>query len=573
MNKRLKFILNFAKPHKLKFIILFLFIVIATFSGALYPYIFGKLVDEVFYQKNLKQLIQIVISYIFIFVFNQAIHFFQNMTWSSLMTDFLYDIRTSIFQKVLSYKGKYLSSQYSGDIISRMGGDTEQFMNFINWNVFYTISSILKLFISLAFILYFNIVLGIFTILCTPIIVYTSRYFSKKNKKNYFEIVTKQGVLFAWLFEIIKGIQNIRLLNATKKVLSDYSSKAIKIVRFQIEAGKIELLSERVNSGISLLSQLILYVISAIFIINGNLTVGQFTACISYFGSCISAFKAINNRLLSITSNLISVDRVIDIFEKESETLNEDAPYNNIEKGNIELKNVWFQYTEETPVLKGINLEIHHGEKISLVGHSGAGKSTIVSLIEKFYEPDSGSITIDGININNYNLHSLREQIGTVHQENILFEDTVRFNIVFNNNKDNDGNIYKALKEANLYDFIRSLPDGLDTKLGTSGIIFSGGQKQRLIIARIFYKNPKILIFDEATSALDNEAEEVIKSSWNDICNNRTIIIIAHRLSTILSSDKVAVVNDGKIVGYDSHLNLLKSCSLYLELFKEQYNN
>ena len=175
--------------------------------------------------------------------------------------------------------------------------------------------------------------------------------------------------------------------------------------------------------------------------------------------------------------------------------------------------------------------------------------------------------------LTHFNLHNLCDQIGIVHQETLLFENTVRFNLCFSNDDKNDEQLWNALKMAHLHDFITSLPNGLDTQIGSNGITFSGGQKQRLAIARIFYKNPKILIFDEATSSLDNEAENIITSCWDDLCSDRTILVIAHRLSTILHSDKVAVVSEGEIVGYDSHHILLKTCSEYVELFKEQYSH
>lgn len=573
MKRRGKLIFHFVRPHKWVFIALFTCILFATFSGAIYPYIFGLLVDEVFYNKNMSDFLNIVLIYGLVYMLNQIIHFSLNMSWSRLMTRFLFDIRTAIFNKVLSCRGEKLTNFYSGDIITRMNNDVTEFMNFIHWNVFYTIGGILNLIVSVGFIFYLNLWLGIFTVVLTPIIVYLSRKFSKIAKKYYEEIAKRNGFLSSWLFEIINGMQDIKLLDTSNKVLSDYVGKTIEIMRLQIKSGRVEILSERVNSGISLIAQMILYTISAIFIVNGHLTVGGFTACVTYFGTCTSVFNTLNNRVVNISANMVSIDRVADILEEQSEQYNINTPDIPIKNGNIMFSNVWFSYVNKIEVLKGITLVIKSGDRVSLVGHSGVGKTTIANLLYKLYEINCGTISIDGININNFNLHNLRDQIGIVHQETLLFENTIRFNLCFSNNAENDERLWNALRMTHLYDFIKTLPNGIDTKIGSGGLTFSGGQKQRLAIARIFVKNPKILIFDEATSSLDNEAEGVITSCWNDLCKDRTILVIAHRLSTILNSDKVAVVSNGKIVGYDHHHNLLKNCTEYVELFKEQYSH
>lgn len=572
MKKRIKVIIKFAKPHKWKFIVLLFCIIATIFSSALYPYIFGRLVDEVFYAKNLSVFLNILFIYGIIFLLNQTLHFVLNISWAKLMTRFLFDIRKAIYEKVLSYGGKTLSRMHSGDIIYRMGADTEQFMNYIHWNTFYLTARILNLIISISFIAYLSWPIAIFTIIITPISVYTSRHFSKMVKKYYSKITENSGLLSSWLFEMIKGMQEIKLLSAGKGVLSDYVGKTIKIVRLQIKANKVEMVSDRINSGMSLIWQLILYAASAFFIFNGNLTLGGFTACVSYFGECISSFNAFNNHLTGIAGNLVSVDRVCATLEEMSEDYKTDAPTIVIDHGKIDFDKVSFSYNEEMNVLNNISFTVSPGEKVALVGHSGAGKSTIANLVMKLYEVQQGEIRVDDTNIAKCDLHSLRSQIGIVHQDTILFDGTIRYNLTFSDDNTKDVEIFNALKRAHLYEFITSLPDGLDTVIGSNGRSLSGGQKQRLAVARIFLKNPKIIIFDEATSSLDNEAEQVIKESWNQLCEGRTIVIIAHRLSTIISADKILVLHEHKIVGFDTHNNLLEDCNIYIQLFKEQYS-
>lgn len=572
----MKIIMQFAKPHKWKFFLLLFCIFATTFSGAFYSYIFGKLVDEVFYAKNLSVLLNILIIYGIIFLLNQTLHFVLNITWSKLMTRFLFDIRKAIYEKVLSYKGNILSNLHSGDIIYRMGNDTGQFMDYIHWNTFYLAARVLNLIVSIGFIAYLSWPIAIFTLIITPISVYTSRYFSRRLKKHYSKINEDSGLLSSWLFEIIKGMQEIKLLSAGRGIISDYVGKTVKIVRLRIKANKVEVVSDRINSGVSLIWHLILYTAAAFFIYNGNLTLGGFTACVSYFGTCISAFNAFNNHLMGIAGNLVSVDRVCATLEEASEDYKVDAPAITIEHGKIDFDKVSFSYNEEINVLDEISFTAFPGEKVALVGHSGAGKSTIANLIIKLYEIQKGEIRIDDTDITKCNLYSLRRQIGIVQQETILFDGTIRYNLTFSDDNDKDTEILNALKRAHLYELVVSLPDGLDTVIGPTGRSLSGGQKQRLAVARIFLKNPKILIFDEATSSLDNEldneAEQVIKESWDQLCEGRTILIIAHRLSTIIDADKVLVLHDHKVAGYDTHSNLLDACDVYTQLFKEQYS-
>lgn len=282
-------------------------------------------------------------------------------------------------------------------------------------------------------------------------------------------------------------------------------------------------------------------------------------------------FRLLNERINAIGKNTVSIGRVAEILEKESETENIDNENFEINHGNIQFKDVFFNYQKNVYVLNGINFGIKSGEVISIVGFSGAGKTTLVNLIYKLYEIDRGTILIDGKDINDFNLHNLRAQIGIVHQDTYIYDATLRYNLIFSDEKNRDSEIVDALKRAHLSKYYKSLVNGLDTALKTSNTALSGGQRQRLAIARIFLKNPRILIFDEATSSLDFEAETIIKEAWNDLCKNRTILVIAHRLSTIINSDKIAVLDGGQIVGFDSHQELLENNDLYKKLFKEQY--
>lgn len=568
-----KLILKFAKNHKWKFLYLFVCIMSANFIGAIFPYLFGRMVDEVFYAKNMSSFLNIVIIYGIAYVVNQTIYFGLNMLWAKLMTEFLFDIRKAMFSRVLRYKGKFLLSIHTGDIISRMNGDVRTFMDLIHWSVFYGIGSSINIIMSIALIAILNWKLAILVTVFTPIVVYTSQHFAKKSSFLFKQIRESEGFLSSWLFEILKGIQDIKLLCAAQNILSNYVGKTIRIIRLQVKISKVEVYSERVNSGILLFSRLIMYTISAIFIINGELTLGAFVACVDYFGRCINVFSNLNGTFTDIATGMVAINRVKEVLEREIEDFAEDKLISEIKEGNISFENVHFSYNDSVKVLDGISLKIKSGEKISFVGRSGAGKSTLANLIYMLFEPDYGNVKIDEVKIQEYNLYELRKQIGIVHQNIILFDGSIRYNLIFSNETQKDNLIWQALEMSNLSDFVMGLKDGLNTKLGSEGFSLSGGQKQRLAIARIFIKNPKILILDEAISSLDAESENIVKDSWDFLCKDRTIIIIAHRLSTIINSDKVAVIDNGKIVGFDKHEKLIQICEPYITMFKKQYSH
>jgi ABC-type multidrug transport system fused ATPase/permease subunit len=427
---------------------------------------------------------------------------------------------------------------------------------------------VISLIISICFIASIYWPFAIFAIVVTPIIVYISKYFSHKLSKIYKERTIKRSLFSSWLFEVVKGMQEIKLFCALNGVLTDFVGYTEKIVGLQIKANRIEVVSERINSGVSLVWQLILYCVSAVLVITGNITLGGFTACVSYFGKCISSFNALNNHFTSISENMVSVDRVCRLLDEDSER--RDGKEIEIKSGNIEFRNVYFSYGEESEVLKGINLKLFNGEKVALVGCSGAGKSTLANILLGFLELDRGQIYIDEIPITDFSLHSLRKQIGIVQQDTIIFDGSVRYNLVFSNSTMHDGEIIEVLKKTLLYDYVVSLPQGLDTILGSKGCQLSGGQKQRLALARIFLKDPRILIFDEATSSLDSESEQIIKEYWNSLANNRTMLIIAHRISTIIDADRIVVLQNGVIVGNGTHTHLLKYCKEYKKLFGDQ---
>ena len=569
MKSNLKLIGGFAKNFKSRFLLLFFCIITTTFIGSAYPYIFGRLVDEVFYGKNMAVFIQIVLLYGGLFLAGQALHFTLNITWAHLMTRFLFTVRKAMFDKTFSLKAKFLYDMQTGDIVKRMRDDAEEFMNFIHWNVLYLSAGVISLLIALGMIFYFNVYIGLVTVVIAPVMTLLSRRFGNMAKAAYAKARKEDGVLQSWLFEILKGMREVVTLVACRRVVSYFTKRTIKIMRYSIETNKIEMISERAGTGVALAARMIIYALCGYFVWRGQFSVGAFVSVIAYFGTVSSQLTNLSQKWVAIQNNMAGVDRVRWLLEQESEEQT-GAPL-AVTSGVVEYDGVCFAYQPGTDILHDVSLTIQCGEKVALVGKSGTGKSTMANLLLAFFRPDSGEIRIDGQNINSVNPESLRRQIGIVWQDILLFDGTIKQNLLAAKPGATEGDMRDALRKASLWEFIDALPQGMDTIVGQNGQGLSGGQKQRLAIARIFLKDPKVLIFDEATSSLDAENEQAVKDAWNDLSEGRTMLIIAHRLSTIRDADRVAVLAEGRVAACAHHSELLGHCAEYDELYAAQY--
>ncbi|QUL55713.1 ABC transporter ATP-binding protein [Paenibacillus tritici] len=559
------------RMHQWVFVCGFLVTTLMTMVNLMYPFLGGKLINIAFYDKDMSAFLHLCLIYAGILFVNQfVIATFNNLISSQLMTGFVFDIRRALFNKILHQQGKDLSGMYSGDLISRMNRDAKDIMNLVFWSGLWGYSNLLHIVFAAGFMFYYSVLLGAFTVVLVPAVFFASKVFKNRVQKVNKDIRTEQGRLSSYLFEIVKNLREVKVLGAGKKVTSTYLRRTVSIHRMNVDNGRIEVTTERVNSFIMLAAQLLLFIICAHLIVRGRMQLGVFVAAASYFNMAVNYFSSINSKMADIWGQTVSLQRVVDILNEEEEDYRELQPPSSIKEGTVEFHNVCFGYTKDRPVLNGFNLRVEAGSTIGIVGKSGAGKTTMGNLLNNLYSVDSGELVIDGVNVNDYNLHSLRSQVGIVHQETVIYDNTLRYNLSFSNNRDHDDLLLEALKKAALYEVVLSLPEGLDTWLGTYGQELSGGQKQRLAIARILVKNPKILVFDEATSSLDSKNEGLIRQMMSELAQDRTLIIIAHRLSTIRSCDRIAVLEGGVVQGYDTHDVLIRSNTTYRELFSEQ---
>lgn len=380
----------------------------------------------------------------------------------------------------------------------------------------------------------------------------------------------KYGEHIGWLYEILSGLKEIRLLNSTIPVNRRFTKDTVDLTRIKGKIAVDELTAERLNTGVCLICMLIIYIVGSLKVEKGEMTLGEITAIIWYFNLLKTSLIILSQRMIGAKKNEVALKKVFELLREEEEVTSNKRFM--VTKGEVTFENVDFEYVPNKTLLNQFNLKIKAGETLALVGASGSGKTTLMYLLLGFYKVQKGKVCIDGVDISTINTGLLREQVGMVQQECILFHETLRYNLLLAKPKATEQELLQACKDAQLETVLQKLPEGLDTKLGGENISISGGEQQRVAIARLFLRNPAIVILDEATSHLDGETEKEIQKAYARLCKGRTTIIIAHRLSAIQDVDCIAVLNKGELVGYGKHENLLNMCTVYRNLYEYQYN-
>lgn len=573
------YIYKTTKGYRIRLFLLFLTVIFANISGAFFPFAIGKIVDSVFYNNSFNDFICSFLIYAGFYFFNQLMHGSLNYLWANLSITYIIHLRESAFAHLLHLKAYLLTNINSGDVMKRMSNDVEGFLAYIHHNVFYVIGNIIYIFVAISYLLKINFFLGIVTLIMTPVISYFTRYFAIKIKRKYTKIESEKGSLLTWITELTDNLLQVRILNAGDRVQHNFNQKVSQVVNLQKDVSYTEIAMDRVSTGLALAGQLCVYSIAAYCILRKTISIGEFVACAGYFASCINYFNSINQKIMMTSNNIVAIERYKEFMELEEERDFEGAQNIKINNGEVLFNDVTFSYYDSVGdeidsnakkiVLDNISVRIDSGEKVALVGKSGEGKSTLIHLLYRLYEPDKGKILVGGIDIKRYTLHSLRQQIGVVQQANSLFHGTLRKNITFSDEISDDKIIWEILDGLKLKEEIINTKYSLDTIVGVGEREFSGGQKQRIAIARSLYKKPLVLVLDEATSALDKDTESMVFEFINRWLPNSTLIFSSHRFSTIKNADKVIVLENGKIVGMDKPDILYKNCELYKSLYNE----
>ena len=504
-----------------------------------------------------------------------AILMYWNTIFSTVISSSIYkDIVTDIYNKIQTLDMEYFSGKKIGDMMTRTMTDPSN-INSIILEVFNMIPEVIKLVLCLgiAFYIDFDLTLGVMIV--TPILIVTVRKYAKRLKRSGKQRQEALDSLNSKLQETLSGIRVIRAFATEKHEINDFKKKNINLKKIAVKSARYNAKANSIMEAMNYIIIALLLMFSGYRVLRAkNFTPGDFITIVGAISSMYTPARRAMTRFNSISANISSITRVSEILEEVPAIVNKKdcIKFENFAR-DITFENVDFKYKDSTEkILKNINLDVKKGETIAFVGNSGGGKSTLVNLIPRFFDVSSGSLKIDGIDIRDYEIKSLRKAIGIVPQETFLFSGTILSNIKYSRQNATFEEIVEAAKQANAHEFIENLSDGYNTEIGERGVKLSGGQKQRIAIARAILENPQILILDEATSALDNESEKLVQDALEKLMDGKTTFVIAHRLTTIENSNKIVVIQKGEIKEIGNHNELLNKNGIYKALYNKNFD-
>ena len=569
-----KRLILFIKPYWKRLGLAIVCIVLSAAANLYVPWIIKDMVDKVLMDKDMMLLNIIAGGIVVVFLFRGIFYYGQSYLVSYIAQSVIIDVRELLYIKFQKLQLSYYEKKQTGTIMSYITNDVAALQAALVDSLIEMVTELSILIGSLIMMFYLDWKLSIVTLVVVPVIGQAMKVFGRKLKMSGALIQERTAEITSLLQESISGV----------RVVKSFAREDYEIKRFQNQNDlnfranmKSVQLSSLLTPTVEFLAAVIVAVIlwfGGYQVVNGALTAGALVAFLTYAVNLANPVKRISRVYGTINKAMAAAERVFNVLDTEEEL--KDKP-NAIElpkiSGTVKFDHVSFGYKEGVNVLHDLTLEAKPGQVIAFVGPSGAGKSTIANLIPRFYDVTAGSIKIDDIDIRDVKIQSLREQIGVVPQETMLFSGSVKDNIRYGRLDATDEEIIEAAKAANAHNFIMNLSDGYETKIGERGITLSGGQRQRIAIARAILKNPRILILDEATSALDTESEEIVQEALDKLMIGRTSFVIAHRLSTIIHADKIIVLENGRVCESGTHQQLMQTGGLYSHLYNIQFSD
>lgn len=567
-------ILSYIKPYMHRLIFAMFCTIMATAGNLYIPWIIKDMIDEVLADKNGTMLNWIAASIIAIFVVRGLFWYGQNYLMSYVGQSVIIDIRAAVFKKLQRLSVSFYDKNKTGTIMSYVTNDVNALQSAMVENTIEMITEGFILIGSVVAMIYLDWRLTLFTVCTFPVVLWFMEFFGKKIRKTGGRIQECTADITSVLQESV----------ASARVIKSFVREDYEVDRFDVE-NRANFRANMKNAQLMATLTPVVELVAAIGVtmiiwyggnnvINGTITAGSLVAFLTYAVNISNPIKRLTRVIGNIQKALAAAQRVFMIIDMPEEIAeSRDAKQLPEVSGKVEFQNVSFAYDDKGNVITDLSFSVKPGEVIAIVGPSGAGKSTIANLLPRFYDVNKGDIKIDGHSVREVTLDSLREQVGIVPQETMLFNGSVYNNILYGRLDATKEEIEAAAKAANAHDFIMQLTDGYETKLGDRGVNLSGGQRQRIAIARAILKNPRILILDEATSALDTESERVVQEALDRLMVGRTSFVIAHRLSTVKNADKILVLEKGNLVESGTHDELLALDGLYAHLYKIQYRN
>ena len=563
--------LSYYKPYKKIFALDMLASFLVSLISIIYPIVTRVMLNELIPDRKYREIIIFGSTLLLLYIIRMLLNYFIQYQGHMMGVKMQAQMRTDLFHHLQKLPFSFFDNHETGKIMSRLTNDLFDIAELAHHGPESVIISFISVVISFAYLLTINIWLTLIVFACVPFLVIISMVLRhkmqnafKKNRKSLAEI---NGA-------ISSSISGIRVTKA-------FGNASIEAEKFEVGNEKFKQSNKmsykamgQFHSSTTFITDVfnvVVLIAGGIFLYNGSINFGDYSAFIFSINLFLNPINTLIRFMESFQQGIAGFERFVEIMDLQPEADAENAVEVGTLSGNIEFKNVSYGYGDEKDVLKNINLKIESGRTYALVGPSGGGKTTFCHLIPHFYNVQQGQIYLDGKEIHEITLKSLRNNIGIVQQDIYLFNASIKDNILYGKLDATDEEVVKAAKLANIHDYVMTLPNGYDTVIGERGVRLSGGQKQRLCIARVFLKNPPILILDEATSALDNTTEILIQSALDELCKGRTTIVVAHRLSTIKNADEIAVIADGKIIEQGTHVELMEKNGMYERLYNQQF--
>jgi len=566
-------LLVYLRPYWLLFVLVLFLTLAVTLTTLALPWIIGKdLIDSVILgEKNLKLLNLIVLGIIGIVALKGLFSFAQTYLISLISFRAVTELRNRVYEHLQRLSLSFYRKKQTGEIISRVINDVDQLQNALTNTTVNFLTNCLILIGVFGLIFYIHWQLSLFVLIVIPIIAFAANKFGQSIRKFSSSIQTRIANISSILQETIVGVEVVKSFGAENREIERFKEENARTLQLSIKRTRFIAALTPSMEILTLIGLAGILWYGGREVIRGTLSTGELVTFLGYIALAVNPLTYISQTFGIYQQAMASAERVFELMDTESEIKESsqavEIPYL---KGYVQLKNVYFGYDKES-VLENINLEVRPGKRLALVGPSGVGKTSLISLIPRFYDPISGLITVDGYDIRKVKLASLRKHISIVSQETILFNGSIRNNIAYGKIEASDEEVIKAAKQANAHNFIIGQRDGYDTQVGERGVKLSGGERQRIAIARAIIRDPCILILDEATSSLDTESEILVQQALERLMQGRTTFVIAHRLSTIQGADIIVVLNKRKIEEIGSHKELLAKDGLYARLYRKQF--
>ena len=565
--------ISYYAPHKLIFSLDMLASLLVALVSIVYPIVTRRMLNDLIPNRNYRMVVIFGLSLLGLYVVKMLLNFFIQYYGHVMGVRMQAEMRSDMFKHLEKLPYGFYDNHETGKIMSRMTNDLMEISELAHHGPENLLISSISIILSFIYLSTINIYLTLIIFSCVPLLVVFALIMRNRQRLAFMKSRQSVAQINASLESSISGIRVTKAFNNAEKEQEKFEKGNISFVGARREAYKA---MGQFHSGTSFVTDIfnvVVLIAGGFFLYNGDILLGDYSAFIVSVGLFISPVMTLINFMEQYINGVTGFERFIEIIDAEPE---KDAPgaadIGEVE-GHIELRDVYFSYGDEKEVLRGISLDIEKGKTYALVGPSGGGKTTVCHLIPHFYDVTEGEILIDGKELHSVTMESVRRNIGIVQQDIYLFNASIRENILYGRLDATEEEVIEAAKRANIHDYIMTLENGYETQIGERGVRLSGGQKQRLSIARVFLKNPPILILDEATSALDNTTEIHIQKALDELCRGRTTLVVAHRLSTIKNADEIAYVADGRIVERGTHDELIAKNGAYADLYNLQFRN